>query len=331
MNKGHVTLLLADYLDGLLSPEETASVKKHLAECAECREEHRFLKAYRKEAASFPRVPVPDDFLEKIHARIDAPARGGLLRALFVPLKIKLPLEAAGALALTVLAVFIFKPFGERKLEYRAEAPAVSEQATPEQRADREPSRARGGTMIAKDESKPRKELVPLMEKKDSSPTDTDRITVANGAESAKTAATDDTSVTGVADMSLVLAAVRPEGEAPGTRGASRSRSVPSDMITSLQEKRAYDARSGAVSSEYAKSAETSAEGRSRVDVIMGQATALGGRVIRTLDPVVVEIPAKNYARFLAGIRSAWSVRQQTPSAPPARAGRLRLTLSLQQ
>ena len=319
MNKGHVTSLLADYLDGLLPPDEAAAVKKHLDGCAECRDEHRFLKAYMKETGAFPRVPVPDDFLKNIHARIDAPARGGLLRALFVPLKIKLPLEAAGALALTVLAVFIFKPFGERTLEYRSEAPVTGEQAAaPRQRADRE--------IAAREKTAPKKERRTA----DEEFTAPGRITVANGAESAKVTPDDKDENAAVADMSLVLAAVRSESGSSGTRGASKSGSAPSDMIPSLQEKRSYDSRAGSVPSEYPQAEESASGSRSRRDVILGQATALGGRVLSAVDPVVVEIPAKNYARFIAGIRGSWSVRQQVPFSPPTHATKLRITLSLQ-
>lgn len=72
--------------------------------------------------------------------------------------------------------------------------------------------------------------------------------------------------------------------------------------------------------------------------MIVNQALAQGGRVIRGPEEdasgdrrlVIVELPAKNYARFLSGIKGAWSVRGQTPEQPPARAGLLRLTISLQ-
>lgn len=256
MNKGHVSSLLADYLDGLLSPDEAAAVKEHLARCAECREEHRFLKTYISKAAAFPRVPVPGDFLEKIHARIDAPAQGGLLRTLFFPLKIKLPLEAAGALALTVLAVFVFNPFGERGIEYRAEAPVVSEKAAgPRNTADEDAAVSRGGDMTAREESRSRKDRAAVSEEKAVVPSDTGRVTVANGAEGAGIASSDDRAERAAADMSLVLRPVRSLKESPGATASSKRTSSSPDMITSLKQKGAYDSQAESETTEYTRAA----------------------------------------------------------------------------
>jgi anti-sigma factor RsiW len=333
MNKGHISPLLADYIDGILPPDEAADVKEHLARCAACREEHRFMKAYRKETAAFPTVPVPGDFLEKIHARIDAPAPRGLVRTLFFPLRIKLPLEAAGALALTVLAVFIFRPFGERGTEYRAEAPAVSEKAAMpgEKTDDRAP--ARGGDMLARSESGARARRKAAHEEMES-PARTEEITVTNGAEGAKTAATTDKAEQEeTADMSIVLVASRAGSETPGTSGALKKKDTRADMITSLQQKGAQ----GESSADMSRAAEPPSKNQARVDVIVNQAWALGGRVLRVGDEdasgsrrlIIVEIPAKSYARFMTAIRGSWIVRKQSPAAPPARAGLLRLTMSL--
>jgi hypothetical protein len=328
MKNEHVSSLLADYIDGILSPNETASVKEHLAGCADCREEHRFLKAYLKKAAAFPSVPVPDDFLEKIHSRIDAPAPSGIIKKFFYPLKIKLPLEAAGALALTVLAVFIFRPFGDRKLEYHAEAPAVEEHAAGTLKEAEAPGR-RGEDMLARDADRARPdEAAPRKKAK----ADTGRITVANGAESAKIASAEEKSVGETpAEISLVLKSARIEG-------ASRSKDTRQGIAPSLRQKGAYSTRSEMAATDYTRADELEAKNQGGVDVIVNLAGALDGRVVKVAhaDPsgsrglVIVEIPAKNYAQFMAGIKGAWSVQKQTPSMSPAQTGLIRLTMTLQ-
>lgn len=328
MKNEHVSSLLADYIDGILSPDETASVKKHLAGCADCREELRFIKAYAKKAAAFPSVPVPDDFLEKIHSRINAPAPSGILGRLFYPLRIKLPLEAAGALALTVLAVFIFGPFDDKKLEYHAETPAAEEKAAGTLKeaeapgSSREDMLARNPVRARTDEASPRKKTA----------ADTGRITVANGAESAKAASAEDTSGgEPPVEFSLVLKPARIEG-ASGTKDSRQG------ISPSISQKGAYSTRSEMAATDYARSEDLTAKNQGGVDVIVNLAGALDGRVVKIADAdpsgsrglVIVEIPARNYTQFMAGIRGAWSIQKQTPSAPPAQTGRIRLTMTLQ-
>lgn len=324
----HVSSLLADYIDGLLSPAEAEAVKKHLARCPDCREEHRFLKSYMKKAADFPSVPVPDDFLEKIHARIDAPAPSGMIRRLFLPLKVKLPLEAAGALALTVLAVFIFRPFDERKLEYHAEAPALEDKAAAPGKEAGAQVRT-GGKSLAREYVKERTEKAAPGKKAPGGP---GRITVANSAESLKTAPAEERPAgEASAEISLVLKAARSEGVsvAGDEREAASS---------TLRQKGASSTRSDMAASEYSRIAESQAKGQDRAGAIAKLATTLGGRVITVSDSdaygprrlIIVEIPANKYAQFLAGIRYDWSIRSRVPAAPPAKTGRLRITMSLE-
>ena len=118
-----IKLLLAEYLEGSLPAGDAAAVKEHLRTCADCREELQFLKKYMKKTESFPTLKAPDDFLEKIHRKIDAPdARHPYHKAVF-PLKIKVPLEVAALLALAVTGLLLFKPFRPEMTEYRAEEP----------------------------------------------------------------------------------------------------------------------------------------------------------------------------------------------------------------
>lgn len=327
MKNEHASSFLADYISGLLSPDEAASVKEHLTGCADCREEHRFLKAYMKKAAAFPRVSVPDDFLERIHARIDEPALSGILRRLFYPLKIKLPLEAAGALALTVLAVFIFNPFGDRKIEYHAEAPGTEEKAVRTLEKTDTPGRI-GEDMLAREADRARKDAVAPRQKA----ADAGRIRVANGAESAQIASAEEKHEgEAPAEISLVLKTARP-GE------TAKSKDARQDITATLRQKGAYSSRSETAATDYGITADLQATNQAGVDVIVNLAGTLDGRVVKVADAdtsgsrrlIIVEIPGKNFTQFMAGIRGSWILQKRTPSALPAQAGRIRLTMTLQ-
>jgi hypothetical protein len=319
MKKGHVSSLLTDYIDGLLSPDEASAVKKHLAGCAECRDEHRFLKRYLSKAAAFPRVPVPDDFLDNIHARIGAPERSGIVRTLFFPLKVKLPLEAAAALVVAVLGVLVFRPFGDRGIEYHAGAPVSEEVTAPSSGRQAEGS-------LAQDAGKARKEAGARYRQK--VPGVTGKITVTNGADSAKIASAEETADREApVEIALVLKSAGSESNASGTLA-----------LKDLRQKETVAGQGEKASSDYTKSVDLSAKNQTRVDLIVNLASVLGGRAVSVGEAdasgyrrlLIVEIPAKNYAQFMTGLKGSWSVQKQAPSAPPSATGRLRLTMSLQ-
>jgi hypothetical protein len=103
--------LLADYLEGELPAGERKEVKLHLAECAECRGELEFLRRYKKRMSSLAEIPAPEGFLRDVRDRLERlPILRRLAKMLFSPLKVKLPLEAAGLLALAAIIVFVVYP-----------------------------------------------------------------------------------------------------------------------------------------------------------------------------------------------------------------------------
>ena len=116
MKCSYVRKILADYLDGVLNERDKALVEEHLASCKACAEELAFLKAYAKETGSLEKMKAPEDFLEKVHQRLERRfSFEKLMRTLFVPAKIKIPLELAGVAATLVVAFFIarFVMFGQ--------------------------------------------------------------------------------------------------------------------------------------------------------------------------------------------------------------------------
>ena len=95
---------LSEYMDEVLDAETKAVVDKHLSTCKNCQEELASLKALVSELGSMEPVESPKDFLDQLHERMEKRSRlSRILRTLFVPMRIKIPLEFAGAVAVAIL------------------------------------------------------------------------------------------------------------------------------------------------------------------------------------------------------------------------------------
>jgi hypothetical protein len=100
--------LLSEYIDGTLDVQTRKAVEKHIAVCENCKQELAALRAVVEELGALDQVKPPADFLEKIHERMEP--RSGfnkILRKLFVPYGIKIPLELAAAATVTILVFFV--------------------------------------------------------------------------------------------------------------------------------------------------------------------------------------------------------------------------------
>lgn len=97
--------LLSDYIDGILDARTNKLLEEHLLVCKGCREDLDSLRALVQEMGSLESLEAPGDFLEKVHERIEQRSKlGQILRKLFVPVRIKVPLELA---TVTVMAILI--------------------------------------------------------------------------------------------------------------------------------------------------------------------------------------------------------------------------------
>jgi len=106
MDCSDIKALLSEYIDGTLDPETKNRVDQHVASCADCREELASLKALVHELGSLEAVRPPEDFLAQVHERLEKPSRfSTLFRTLFLPFRIKLPLQVAGAVAMAILVL----------------------------------------------------------------------------------------------------------------------------------------------------------------------------------------------------------------------------------
>ena len=90
--------LLSDYLDGILDSQSAAQLERHLSECTGCRQQLDALKALVGELERLEPVKPPHDFLDQIHERLEPRSwRDTIVKKLFFPLRIKIPLELAAA------------------------------------------------------------------------------------------------------------------------------------------------------------------------------------------------------------------------------------------
>jgi hypothetical protein len=108
MKNRHVREKLSEFIDGMLSEEEAAAVKEHLDLCVECMEEYEEMVKIIGHMNRMEPLEIPDSFVERVHERMEKPsAFQRLVKGLFVPIRIKVPLELAGVAAAALLVIYI--------------------------------------------------------------------------------------------------------------------------------------------------------------------------------------------------------------------------------
>jgi hypothetical protein len=97
---------LSAYVDDNLDAGGKARVEEHLLSCKACQQELASLKALVRELGSLESVEPPKDFLDQLNERIEARSWfPKILRTLFKPMRVKIPLEFAGAVAVAILVL----------------------------------------------------------------------------------------------------------------------------------------------------------------------------------------------------------------------------------
>lgn len=120
MECAEVKKLLSEYLDGALAAEKKALVEKHIETCHACAEELAFLKDCGEKFAALKKVKAPADFLNQVRSRLERRfSFKKMLRILFVPVHLKIPLEAAALAAAVLIIAFIFKTWQPGEEIYR--------------------------------------------------------------------------------------------------------------------------------------------------------------------------------------------------------------------
>jgi len=120
--------LLSAYVDDVLSPKEREQLEEHLSVCPACTEELQTLEAYLGAMHSLKRIDAPADFIQSVHDRMEKTSfLRRLVKKIFVPVHIKIPLELAGVVAALLIAVFSYHEVNlQRKM---TAAPPVREES----------------------------------------------------------------------------------------------------------------------------------------------------------------------------------------------------------
>jgi len=131
---------LQGYIDGELDRKKALDIAHHLESCAKCFNELESLKQYLSYMKGLEKVDAPEDFLKRVHRRIDKrPEERKLFRALFNPMRLKIPLELSAVAAMVIAVIFVLQvtrpmkretPFVEKKTEIAEVLP--SEEVKPE-------------------------------------------------------------------------------------------------------------------------------------------------------------------------------------------------------
>jgi len=124
MECGKIQENLSGYLDDILDAQTRNLVEDHIAVCTECRDIYESMKEMVTEIEALEPVSAPDDFLKKVHERIEErrgfPGPREVLSTLF---RVRIPLQFATAVAMGILLFFIIdtqepvKEIGGRYME----------------------------------------------------------------------------------------------------------------------------------------------------------------------------------------------------------------------
>ena len=113
--------LLSEYIDGTLDSKTVQMVEKHISVCVDCKETLASLRAMVEELNALEPMKAPSDFLENIHQRMEPRSDfNRIFKKLFVPFKIKIPLQLAAAATASILVVMVLNL---QKSEYQKMPP----------------------------------------------------------------------------------------------------------------------------------------------------------------------------------------------------------------
>jgi hypothetical protein len=119
-------------MDEALAAPERAAVDAHLAACAECRRELEQLRATVALLDRLPPARAPAGFVDRVMAEAYRPSwPRRVLDVLFVPVRVKLPLEAVAVLLVGVSALYVYERSPEVGQVARQEAQEPSPAPTP--------------------------------------------------------------------------------------------------------------------------------------------------------------------------------------------------------
>jgi anti-sigma factor RsiW len=121
---------LTAYQEGTLSPEERSLVESHLSSCAQCSSALANLEKTVGLLKNLPEIEPPPWFTQKVMAQVreEAEKKSSLLKRLFYPFHIKIPIEAFATLCVVALGLYVYKASGPEIKTYQT-PPATTREA----------------------------------------------------------------------------------------------------------------------------------------------------------------------------------------------------------
>ncbi len=126
--------MLQAFLEGVLSKTENALVEKHLSSCDSCRAAFEEYQQARQLLGNLEEVEPPPGFAQRVMARVEEEEgkKAGILRKLFYPLHVKVPIQAVAMVAVAVLAIQAYRSVEPQKQT----APQTEATVAPEAREE---------------------------------------------------------------------------------------------------------------------------------------------------------------------------------------------------
>ncbi len=110
--------MLSEYIDGVLQETDSSLVRSHLDECAECMEMYQSMRELLVYMNDMEQVDPPAGFVGRVNERLEQESSfRGVIRKIFYPLHVKVPIEIAGLAAAVVLIVYVSGFVGKEGLE----------------------------------------------------------------------------------------------------------------------------------------------------------------------------------------------------------------------
>jgi hypothetical protein len=110
MNCEEVKKYLSDFLDKSLDFKRAEEIEDHLAACSPCSEELAGLADCQRLVSGLPLVEPPVGFTSRVMAEVrEAGNPASLWEWVFLPLRIKIPLQATAVVLIGVLAAYIYQ------------------------------------------------------------------------------------------------------------------------------------------------------------------------------------------------------------------------------
>src|SRR5215510_15123482 len=110
MNCAEVQKYLSDFLDKTLDDERVRAIEDHLATGSLCSEEFAGLAECQRLVSGLPMVEPPLGFTSQVMARVrEAAHPPSLWERLFLPFRIKIPLQATAVVLIALLAAYVYQ------------------------------------------------------------------------------------------------------------------------------------------------------------------------------------------------------------------------------